>query len=387
MKKRLSFLDNSKIQIGILFLLVLFITIQRYFLVGSNNGIIPYNNYIIFKQSFFHLLDGLDLYKHYNTEHYDLFKYSPTFSIFMGALAYLPDFVGLFLWNTLNVFVLYYSFSKLPFTSKRALTYAGLFIFIEVITTTQNSQSNALITGMIILAYHALQNNKIGVATLLIVSTIFIKLFGIVALVLFLFYPNKIKSGAYLLFWTLLIGFIHLLFVSFEQLMFLYESWFNLLKNDHSTELKFSMMGFLHSWFNVPVSFKGKALIAGAIIFCIPLVRFRLYKNNRFIMLFLANVLLWVVLFNHMAESATFIIAVSGVAVWFFTKEGKTIVDKVLLALVVFFTLLSPSDIYPSFIRNNYFVPYAVKVIPCILVWIKINYELLSINSKNRTIV
>jgi hypothetical protein len=387
MKKRLSFLDNSKIQIGILFLLVLFITIQRFFLVGSNNGIIPYNNYIIFKQSFFHLMDGLDLYKHYNTEHYDLFKYSPTFSLFMGVLAYLPDFVGLFLWNALNVFVLYYSFSKLPFTSKRALTYAGLFIFIEVITTTQNSQSNALITGMIILAYHALQNKKIGVAALLIVSTIFIKLFGIVALVLFLFYPNKIRSGAYLLFWTLLIGFIPLFFISFEQLMFLYESWFNLLKNDHSTELKFSMMGFLHSWFNVPVSFKGKALIAGAIIFCIPLVRFRLHKNNRFKMLFLANVLLWVVLFNHMAESATFIIAVSGVAVWFFTKEGKTIVDKILLALVVFFTLLSPSDIYPSFIRNDYFIPYAVKVIPCILVWIKINYELLSINSKNRTIV
>ena len=332
-------------------------------------------------------MDGLDLYKHYNTEHYDLFKYSPTFSLFMGVLAYLPDFFGLFLWNTLNVFVLYYSFSKLPFTSKKALIYSGLFIFIEVITTTQNSQSNALITGMIILAYHALQNKKTGVASLLIVSTIFIKLFGIVALVLFLFYPNKIKSGAYLLFWTLLIGFIPLLFISFEQLMFLYESWINLLKNDHSTELKFSMMGFLHSWFNVPVSFKGKALIAGAIIFCIPLVRFRLHKNNRYKMLFLANVLLWVVLFNHMAESATFIIAVSGVAIWFFTKEGKTIVDKVLLALVVFFTLLSPSDIYPSFIRNDYFIPYAVKVIPCILVWIKINYELLSINSKNRTIV
>ena len=88
-----------------------------------------------------------------------------------------------------------------------------------------------------------------------------------------------------------------------------------------------------------------------------------------------------------MAESATFIIAISGVAIWFFTKKEKHIIDKILLTLVILFTLLSPSDIYPEFIRNEYFIPYTVKVIPCILVWIKINFELLTLNSKNRTIV
>ncbi|MDA9262111.1 DUF2029 domain-containing protein [Flavobacteriales bacterium] len=387
MQKIMSYLSNYKIQLGILFLITLFITIQRYFLVESNHNIIPYNNYIIFKQSFFHFFEGKDLYVHYNSEHYDLFKYSPTFAIFMGILVYLPNFLGLFLWNFLNIFVLFFALKKLPYVSKNSLVFVGLFIIAEVFTTTQNSQSNALLTGMIILGYYNLQRNKVGLAALLIVGTVFIKLFGIVALVLFLFYPNKIKSALYLLFWTLIIGFIPLIFISFEELILLYESWFNLLKNDHSFELKFSLMGFLHAWFNVPVSFKSFFLIGGAIIFCIPLIRFNFYKNERFKLLVLANVLLWVVLFNHMAESATFIIAISGVAIWFFTKVNKSKIDKALIILVILFTLLSPSDIYPAFIRNEYFVPYVVKVIPCILVWIKINYELFTLNTKNRVIV
>jgi len=387
MKKVITALSNNKVQIGLLFFITLFITIQRYFLVNNNHEITPFNNYIIFKQSYFHFMEGKDLYQHYRFEYYDLFKYSPTFAMCMAVLAYLPDVLGLFVWNFINVFVLYYSFSKLPFTSKKAMIYAGLFILVEVITTTQNSQSNALLTGMIILAYVALQNKKVGQAALLIVSTIFIKLFGIVALVMFLFYPNKVKSALYVFLWTVIIGVFPLLIISMDELIMMYKSWVDLLRNDHSVELKFSVMGFLHTWFGVPVEVKGKALIVGALVFCVPLVRIKLFSNERYRLLFLSSVLLWVVLFNHMAESATFIIAVSGIAIWFFTKKDKSMLDKVLLALTILFTLLSPTDIYPAFIRYNYFMPYVVKVVPCILVWIKINYELLTIKSKNRAIV
>src|SRR5580658_9739822 len=39
-----------------------------------------YNNYVIFKYSFFHLIDGKNLYGIYPDDHWDLFKYSPTFA-------------------------------------------------------------------------------------------------------------------------------------------------------------------------------------------------------------------------------------------------------------------------------------------------------------------
>ena len=61
-----------------------------------------YNNYVIFKQSFFHLIDHKDLYAPYPDEHWDLYKYSPTFAFFFGIFALLPDSIGVMLWNLLN---------------------------------------------------------------------------------------------------------------------------------------------------------------------------------------------------------------------------------------------------------------------------------------------
>jgi hypothetical protein len=62
-----------------------------------------YNNYKIFKESYFHLVEKQDLYQLYPKEHWDYYKYSPTFALFMAPFAYLPDFLGLLFWNLLNV--------------------------------------------------------------------------------------------------------------------------------------------------------------------------------------------------------------------------------------------------------------------------------------------
>jgi hypothetical protein len=236
-----------------------------------------------------------------------------------------------------------------------------------------------MIVGLIILAYLALEKKNIAIATLLVVSTIFIKLFGIVALVMFLFYPNKLKSGLYIVFWTLLIGVLPLVVIPFDDLMFLYKSWLGLLQNDHGTLMKFSVMGILQTWFGVNANYKAVILLIGMVTFCIPLIRWKVYSVPRFKLLYLASVLIWVIIFNHMAESATFIIAVTGVSIWYFTKQSPSKLDTFLIILTLLLTILSPTDIYPKSLRDNFFIPYTLKVLPCILVWIKINYELLTL--------
>jgi len=385
MKKTLINLAHKRnFQLAFTFLFVLTITLQKYLLESDWANYTGYNNYMIFKQSFFHLIEGNDLYQKYPSEHYDLFKYSPTFALLMGALAFLPNFIGLFFWNLLNVFVLFLGLKQFKFAHKNGFIFACLFVLIELITTTQNSQSNALIAGLILLAFSGLQSNKYGKAAFYLVSTVFIKLFGLVAFALFLFFPKKLKSAGYSVLWIIILGVIPLITVTYGVLEMNYLSWLDLLKNDHSNELKFSVMGFLNSWFGVEPELKNKVMLVGVVLFSVPLIKISSYSILRFKELYLASILLWVVLFNHMAESATFIIAVSGVAVWFFTKKNPSSVDKILLVLVILFTLLSPSDIYPASLRNNVFIPYTIKVIPCILVWIKINVELFFVNEKVR---
>ena len=39
-----------------------------------------YNNYVIFERSWDHLVSGQDLYAWHPEEHWDLFKYTPTFA-------------------------------------------------------------------------------------------------------------------------------------------------------------------------------------------------------------------------------------------------------------------------------------------------------------------
>lgn len=374
-----NWLLNKWIQLGLLFLVAILISIQKYFAPVNDFGWSGYNNFIIFKESFFHLINGEDIYKLFPQDHFDLFKYSPSFALLMFFLAPFPNLIGLMLWNSLNIFIFFLGVQKLPLKGKFATLFFLLFIIVELITSTQNSQSNALIAGMIMLAYYNLEKNKIVWATLLIVGTVYIKLFGIVAFALFLFYPNKIKSSLYTILWATLLALLPLVVISWPQLLDLYESWGSLLGNDHDTKVKFSVMGILNSWGGISVKYKASVLLVGVITFCIPLIKIKCYSLKRFKLLYLCSVLIWVIIFNHMAESATFIIAVTGIAIWFFSKENVSYIDISLLLLTIILTILSPTDLFPKSFRETILIPYTLKVLPCILIWLKINWEILNL--------
>lgn len=334
-----------------------------------------YNNYLIFKYSFFHLINGQDLYALYPKEHWDLYKYSPSFAVLMGLWAYLPDFLGLIFWNLLNALALFFAVRQLPPGKDRMKVAVLWWVLLEMLTSIQNAQSNALIAGLIIFAFGFFEKRNLLLASLCIVLTVFIKLFGLVAFALFLLYPRKITFIGYALGWTLLLALLPLLFVSPSQLAFLYASWLQLLAADHSASLGLSVMGWLESWFGLTVP-KNAVVLAGALLFGVPLLRWKAYPAAHFRLLMLASVLIWVVIFNHRAESPTFVIAMSGVALWYFSQECRK-ENLLLLCLAFILTSLSPTDLFPACVRDDLVVPYTLKAVPCILIWFKILYEML----------
>jgi hypothetical protein len=374
-----KFLVNTK---GLLFLflsIAVFAALQSYFADLKTFEDNPrlytcYNNYVIFKQSFFHLIEGKDLYILYLEEQWDLFKYSPAFALLFGLFAYLPDPIGLTLWAVLNATVLFYSVYYLPHIDKRTKGIILIFVFSETLTTLQNEQSNALIAGLLIFTFGFLERRKYWLASFCIVSTIFIKLFGIVGLTLYLLYPGKVKLAYTTLLWTAVFILLPLLVVDQQQFVLLYKSWANMLSNDHSISDGLSVIGWLKTWFNWQVN-KTYVSLVGVVLFCIPLLRFKAYDNYQYRILTLASILIWVVIFNHRAESPTFIIAISGVALWYFSQEQSKI-NLVLLILALIFTGLSSTDLFPKFVRDQYVWPYVLKAVPCILVWGKILYDL-----------
>jgi hypothetical protein len=334
-----------------------------------------YNNYLIFRYSFFHLVRGNDIYHFFSADHYDLYKYSPTFAFLFGALAWLPDPAGFLLWNLLNSLCLFAAIRLLPGLDDKKKSWILLFCLLELLLSVQNAQSNGLMAGLIILAFGLAERSKYFLSTLCIVLSIYIKIFGALAFVLYLFYPGKLRLMAYSIFWMALMAVLPLAVVDVHQLMFLYRSWLHLLEHDHSASIGISLMGILRSWFLMDVSKIG-VVLAGLLLFCLPLVRIRHYKDYTFRLLMLASVLLWIVIFNHKAESPTFIIAMSGIGIWYF-GQARTPVNTALLIAALFLVSLSVSDLVPYFVREEFVKHYRIKALLPILIWCKLVYELL----------
>jgi hypothetical protein len=43
------------------------------------------------------------------------------------------------------------------------------------------------------------------------------------------------------------------------------------------------------------------------------------------------------------------------------------------------FTCLSFTDIFPPFIKEHFVRPYAIKAVPCIILWVVLIYQLLTL--------
>lgn len=374
-------------------LLALSATLQSYYgspTIFNDLEYTAYNNYLIFKQSFFHLIEGKDLFILYPKEHWDLYKYSPTFSLMMAPLAILPDVVGLFIWNLLNALVLFFGIKKLQLPARfkgiefsKISMFIILFVGLELMTSLQNEQSNGLLAGLIILAFVFLEKEKIWLGTLCITLTFYIKIFGIVAFALFLVYPQKGKFILSSAVWMIVLALMPAVFVGFDQLIFLYESWGRMLGEDHAASYGYSVMGWLQIWFGLEVS-KNVIVLLGVALFCLPLVKFKRNLNYEFRWRLLVSILIWVVIFNHKAESPTFVIAMSGVGIWYFFSK-KTKVNLALVILAFVFTSLSPTDLFPRFLRESFVIPYVMKAMFCILIWGKVIWEMFLIQPQTNT--
>ncbi len=335
-----------------------------------------YNNFVIFKYSFLHLIHQQDLYILHPLEQYDLFKYSPAFALSMFPFAYLPDWLGLILWNAANAGLLFYAVTQLKLASPKLNLFVLWFILQETLTSLQSAQTNPMIAGLLILAFVQFERKNVIWASLFIVLSAYIKIFGVVAFLLFLMYPDKLKFIGYSILWMVLLAIIPLVVVSPDQLLFLYKSWLHMLQNDHSVSYGLSVLGWLKSWFGLEPD-KLIAVITGGILLVLPLVRMQEFKKDLFRLFYLASILIWVIIFNHKAESSTFVIAVSGIAIWYFSQQNTPLQTGLVLFAFVF-TCLSPTDLMPRFIRHDFIEPYVLKAVPCIFIWIIIQWQLWS---------
>ncbi len=85
-----------------------------------------YNNFSIFRQSFWHTLNELPLYAAYPEEYNDIFHYGPVFSLVVAPFAITPLWLGLLTWSVAQSLFLFWAIKMLP--GDQAGTYLYLLV-------------------------------------------------------------------------------------------------------------------------------------------------------------------------------------------------------------------------------------------------------------------
>ena len=340
------------------------------------------NNFLVFKYVFWHTLNETSLYKEYPSEYFDVNHYGPLFSLVVAPFAVLPHPLGLILWHVLLALLLYWTIRKLPIEQRKQV-FILWFCAHELLTALFMSQFNIAIAAIIIASFCFIEKEQECRATFFIVLGTFVKLYGIVGLAFFFFSKHKFRFIFSLLGWSALMYVLPMLISSPEYIFGQYlECYHNLVDknsaNMFSTGQNVSLLGIVRKISGLATYSDLYLIIPGIILFVLPYFRFSQYRNLNFRLAYLASTLLFVVLFSTGSESSSYIIAFIGVGIWYWGvswKRGGWAVALMVFAFIL--TSMSPSDLFPAFIRKNYVHPYALKALPCVVIWLTLIYEMI----------
>lgn len=317
--------------------------------------------YDLYRIAFDDLRAGRDLYATTN------YRYSPTFALLFAPLAVLPLTAGLLVWCLLGFLGMYAAFEvllrHLP-PGRRRL--AQLLILGEVVRCMQNTQSNALITALMIAAFLAYERAWPWRGAWAVTVGAAIKVFPAGAGLFALLRPRPARAilalaaaGAVLLAAPML--------VTGPQLLLQQYHWW-ITEAPGPVRRFYSAMDLFGVWTgaavpHLPVQLLGLALLLGPVF-----LRRGAWDAPAFRRLVLYGVLGFSLLFNPRAESPTFVVGMAGVVAWW-ADGPRERWRTVLLVLAVALVTGLRSDLVPRAWRNEWLDPLRIMTIPVLAAW------------------
>lgn len=341
------------------------------------------NNFLIFKGVFWHAWNQTPLYAPYPEEYFDTNHYGPLFSLVIAPFAVTPHPVGLIMWQVMLALCLYVAVRRMP------LRWGGQVFVLwfcahELLTALFMSQFNIAIAAIVVATWCCVERGREPWAALLIVVGTLVKLYGIVGLTFFLFSRHKMRFAVWLLVWAAVLFVLPMLISSPGYIVEQYREWYASLTAKNAENLfaggqNISLLGMVRKLSGVATYSDLWLIVPGLALFALPLLRLRQWGHAPFRLTLLASVLMFTVLFSTGSESSSYIIAFVGVALWYVAAPWqRSRWDVALLVLAFVLTSMSPSDLFPAYVRREWVQPYALKALPCVLIWLKLTAEMLT---------
>ena len=278
----------------------------------------------IFRQSFVHLEQGRDLYARYPTEQgaeeRDRFKYNPSSALAFAPFSVLPFLAGLLAWTLVNALGVYAAVRRL-FPGREA-TWALFIVFPALIAAVQSTSSNGLVAALFVGAFLSLEARQNWRGAAAIAAGTLMKLFPAALLPFALIRPDRRRLlGIIAVVFAVMLA-APLMVTTPADLVAQYRSWLSILLADER-DLSFarSIMVVFRNWNGTELPNWLFQAVATMIVVTPLALRPSMWNDARFRRSMLASLLIFVVIFNHQSENASYVIASVGLAIWFLSAE------------------------------------------------------------------
>jgi len=365
---------NKRLVYFIWFLPVIIALIKR-LIIGFDN------NYFIFKYTFFHAIEQVNLYAQYPDKFFDSNHYGPVFSVIIAPFAIMPDAIGATLFCLFIAATLCIAINSLPIAWEFRMT-IFLISAYSMFVSTLSCQTNPMVAALIIGTFVTIEKKNDFWAACFIMLGTFIKLYGIVGLAFFFFSKKKSYFITSLFFWAVIFFILPMILSSPAFVIQSYVDWWESLvaknvENANSILQDISVMGMMRRITGDRELSNFIILVPALILFALQYTRMDLRDKLEYRLSILASTLMFVVLFSSGSESPTYIIALVGVAIWFsLQRRPYSKMAKGLLIFVFIFTCFATSDLMPPFLKSIIKM-YALKSFPCLLVWLMLVWQIM----------
>jgi hypothetical protein len=234
---------------------------------------------------------------------------------------------------------------------------------------------------MIILSFTMVEDERDFYAPFWILLGTFTKVYGVVGIIFFLFSKNKTHFILGCIVWSVVLFALPMALSSPSYIIQTYLDWYHslILKNSQlivSISSDLTIMGLVRKvsghlelsnfWF----------FIFGIPLLLLPLIRIKQYSSKQFRVLILASILLFIVLFSTASEHPTYIICIVGVFLWLVMQEKIFSIKNIAITFfVLMLTGLAPTYVFSKELAV-FILYYALKALPCIVVWILLLWDL-----------
>jgi hypothetical protein len=331
------------------------------------------NTFDIYYYCFPNMLHHLNLYTFHLDQYRDLYKYSPTFAALFAPFSVLPYYVSYFLWNNMCMLIMPLAIFSLPLDSPKKSIICW-FVFIECLTCLQGTQADTIAAALFVLTFSAFERKQVFLAALWISIGTYTKIFPIAGACLFLMYPDKWKFIWSMVVCMVVLFLVPLCFISFDQLVWQYKNWYQVVASDQSSRFGISIIGLVrdnlgvsHAWY-----FLIQLIVLG--VFLSQFLRYKFFSSLEMRLYMLASLLFFIVLVNHDAEDFSYTMTMIGVGIWFVLQPRSKWLNNLMLLFVIVVSVF-PIDPTPKPIIQ-FMVDHALKALPATILWFYVLYQI-----------